>query len=100
MGSSSQASQDGKLDIIVTAVGVPGPGTNSRIYSLVSDATDLPIPGALVRVTTDSEGTLTVASGYTNALGFVLFYLDPGTYYLWRSHSDYTFVNPDSREAA
>lgn len=38
----------------------------------------------------------TDASGTTDANGLVSFNLDPGTYYIWRSHSAYTFTDPDT----
>jgi len=73
-----------------------GAGANEWEYTLTSDATGDPISGARVWVTTDVAGDNMVAQDYTNTLGVVTFYLDDGTYYIWRSHSDYTFSNPDT----
>ena len=65
-------------------------------YTLTSAVDAAPIVGADVWVTTDSDGAHVVASGTTNALGKVTFYLIPATYYVWRFKSGYSFVNPDS----
>lgn len=71
-------------------------GANEWTYTLTSSTTSLPISGAFVWVTTDVAGANIVASGYTNTFGVVTFYLDDGTYYVWRSHADYSFTNPDT----
>jgi uncharacterized protein YeeX (DUF496 family) len=54
------------------------------------------LDGADVWITTDLAGTNIVARGYTNALGVIIFYLDVGTYYIWKQLSGYTFTNPES----
>lgn len=56
----------------------------------------VPIDGVDVWVTTDLAGTNVIARGYTNALGLIVFYLDPGTYYAWKALAGYTFTNPES----
>jgi len=43
----------------------------------------------------DIIGEYVVASGVTNALGKVTFYLDAGTYYIWSQKAGYDFTNPD-----
>ena len=48
-----------------------------------------------VYVTSDEAGTAVVASGMTDSTGKVTFYLDAGTYYMWRSKAGYSFDNPD-----
>ena len=78
---------------------LPGSGTLTKVYTVTDSSTGLPIAGVNVRVTTDIAGFNTVATGTTNASGEVTFYLDAGTYYLWRTHSLYGFTNPDTETA-
>lgn len=73
-----------------------GSGSQNFEYTLTDSVTLLPIDGASVDVTTDLAGTNIIASGYTDVFGNVTFRLDPGTYYLWRSKSGYTFTDPDT----
>jgi hypothetical protein len=71
-----------------------GSGATAKTYT-VTDGTN-PIPDVTVWVTTDSAGLNSVASGKTNDLGQVVFYLDSGTtYYIWRAKTGWNFVNPD-----
>jgi hypothetical protein len=72
-----------------------GSGATAKTYTLTDSGTALPIADADVWVTTDEAGANVVASGKTDAFGQVTFYLDSGTYYLWRQRSGYTFSNPD-----
>jgi hypothetical protein len=74
--------------------GASGSGPIHRVYTL-TDGTN-PIAGALVRVTTDSGGNNTIASGTTDQYGKVAFDLGAGVVYLWRSKTGYTFANPDT----
>lgn len=55
-----------------------------------------PLDGANVWVSTDSGGANIVAQGFTSALGTVTLYLDPGTYYVWKTLAGYTFTNPST----
>ncbi|MHA1286347.1 MAG: hypothetical protein ACTSPB_02970 [Candidatus Thorarchaeota archaeon] len=55
-----------------------------------------PLAECKVWVTTDIAGLYIVASGYTDTLGKVTFYLDAGTYYMWRKKAGYVFTNPDT----
>ena len=64
-------------------------------YTLTDVDTGAPIDGAEVWVSTDSAGANIIASGTTNALGVVTFYLDTGTYYIWSKRAGYNFTNPD-----
>ena len=73
-----------------------GSGSTPWPYRLTDAATGQPIAGAAVRVSTDAAGTMTVASGTTDANGYATFNLDPGTYYIWRSKTGYTFTDPDT----
>lgn len=76
-------------------VGGANAGAEAFTYTLTSTEGGTPIEGASVWVTTDSAGNHTIASGTTDAAGVVTFYLQAGTYYVWRAHSGYSFSNPD-----
>jgi hypothetical protein len=75
-------------------------GSGSSIVSYYvftdEDAETGPISNCSVWVSTDSGGSTVVASGLTDTNGMVTFYLDPTTYYIWKSKSGYTFTNPDT----
>ena len=79
-----------------------GAGAITFVYTLYTDETAEtgPIGNVEVWVTTDEEGTNTIAAGTTNASGSATFYLDAATYYFWRQKSGYTFTNPDTEEVA
>ena len=74
-----------------------GTGATEFTYNVTDEDSGDPIAQVLVWVTTDNdaEGNL-VASGYTDTWGDVVFYLDAGTYYLWRQKVGYDFENPDT----
>ena len=59
-----------------------------------------PIADCKVWLTTDVEGNSIVASGYTDAFGKITFYVDAGTYYVWRRKTGYNFTNPDTEEVS
>lgn len=81
--------------------GASGSGAITWAYTLTSTVSPFPpIADAEVWVTTDSGGTNIVASGTTNASGVVTFYLDAGTYYVWRRKSGWNFTNPDTEVVA
>jgi len=77
-----------------------GPGATTFVYTLTSTVDASPIPGADIWATTDIAGNNTVASGVTDALGQVTFYLDPATYYIWRQLAGWDFDNPDTEVVA
>lgn len=53
--------------------------------------------GVDVWVTLDEAGTLVVAGTLqTDVLGQVVFWLDPGTYYVWQQKLGFNFTNPDT----
>jgi hypothetical protein len=74
-----------------------GAGTGSVGITLTqTDSSGNPVPEASLWVTTDLAGqnivagpVITTVSGITPTLN-----LNPGTYYSWSSHTDYTFTNP------
>ncbi len=75
-----------------------GSGSTPKTYT-VTDGTN-PIAGVYVWVTTDIAGTNIIASGVTDDVGEVIFFLDSGTtYYLWRKKTGYAFTNPDVQTA-
>jgi len=77
-------------------------GAIAFTYTLTDTVTFLPIEGAEVWFTTDAGGINVVWKGDSDAFGVArdtngqLPMLDNGTYYVWRQHADYTFVNPDT----
>jgi len=93
------AEWDDCLILVQTAEGYlanSGGGANAWTYTLTSTVhTNPPIPDADVWGTTDVAGTNVVASGKTDALGVVTFYLDAGVIYVWRQKSGWNFTNPD-----
>jgi hypothetical protein len=90
-GSTGKALTDG-----ITA----GAGAITFIYTLTSSVDSAPVASATVWVTTDQAGSNVVASGTTDTNGAVTFYLDAGTYYVWREKSGWNFTNPDTETVA
>lgn len=82
------------LQVLATNPYSPAAGSGSSTFVYTVNAPG-PIDGAQVWVTgtNDPNGTI-VASGVTNALGQVTFYLDPGTYYAWAQRGGINFSNP------
>lgn len=79
---------------VPTSVG--GSGAISTTIN-VEDASATPLQGVEVWITTDSAGTNTIAGTLTtDNFGNVTFYLDAGTYYVWKQKPLYTFTNPAS----
>jgi hypothetical protein len=66
----------------------------------VKDASNTPIDGAEVWITTDLAGTNVVASGATNSHGQITFMLDAGSYYEWVQHGSHNFSNPTAATVA
>ena len=75
--------------------GAFGSGSIEWEYTLTSSVGGTPIADADIWVTTDSAGANVVASGKTDAFGKMTFFLDAGTYYVWRQKSGFNFDNPD-----
>lgn len=64
---------------------------------IVNDCiTHLPVDGVWVNVSTDAAGANIIAQGVTNSFGQVVFWLDPGTYYMWAYRCGYYFPLPDT----
>lgn len=77
-----------------------GAGGITWTYTLTDADSGNPISNADVWVTTDEAGNNVIASGVTDAAGSLTFYLDAGTYYLWRKKSGWNFTNPDTEEVS
>lgn len=75
---------------------VSGAGAIEFTYTITSTLDALPVPNVEVWVSTDIAGTNVVAGTLTtNAFGQVVFYLDAGTHYFWRSKFGWNAINPD-----
>jgi hypothetical protein len=84
---------DAKLDLAAAAAGA-GAATISMTNK---DTGNTAIPGADVWIATDEAGTTVVAGKLvTDTFGLTTFYLDAGTYYVFRQRSGYTFTNPQT----
>jgi len=76
-------------------VGGANAGAVPFTYTVTSTSGGTPIAGASVWVTTDSVGLVVIDSGTSDVNGEVVFYLQPGSYYFWRSASGYTGTTAD-----
>jgi hypothetical protein len=65
-----------------------------QVTLTAKDGVDL-LEGVDIWVTTDAAGLDIVARGYSNTLGVLTVYLDPGSYFVWKQLSGFTFVNPE-----
>lgn len=86
----------GRLDLALDSASTGGGSTNYA-YTLTSTADESPIGQARVEVYTSSDKTGFVTLNHTNNFGVVVFDLDPGTYYFWRTKSGFSFTNPHTR---
>lgn len=79
---------------IVTPLGA-GTGAIQHTVTITDINTSLPLEGVYCYVTaTPTYGDDAIASGVTDTLGKITFYLDAATYYLWVQRSDYMGSNP------
>jgi len=83
------------VNVAVSTRTTLGAGATRRPYTLTDDDGS-PIADADVWVTTDVSGNNVIASGRTNSAGVVVFWLDAGTYYIWRQKDGWNFSNPDT----
>jgi hypothetical protein len=92
----------GRLDLLLDAAAgsTAGSGAITFVYTLTSSVDASAIADADVWVTSDQAGNTVVASGRTNTSGQVTFYLDAGTYYVWRQKAGWNFTNPDTETVA
>ena len=83
------------LDAAVSTRATLGAGAVSTPLTFKNSATNAPLDGVDVWVTTDAGGAYLVARGSTNAFGTITFMLDAGSYYIWKKLSGFTFTNPE-----
>lgn len=83
------------VNVAVSTRTTLGAGATRRPYTLTDDDGS-PIADADVWVTTDVSGNNVIANGRTNSSGVVVFWLDAGTYYIWRQKDGWNFTNPDT----
>jgi len=73
-----------------------GVGGSETVNFAVRDSGN-PVVGAEVYITSDVGGSVVVVNNLTsNASGNITCRLDPGTYYAWVSHPNYTATNPQT----
>lgn len=92
-GTAGQLLGD-NLDAPVSSLRTIGDGAITHTHT-VYRAPGVPAVGAIVRVTTDVEGAVVVASGRSDTFGTVRFQLDAGAYYFWQRLAGVSFTpNP------
>jgi len=94
------AHESGSLNCVYTEQIVcgyiqPRIGTEAWTYD-VTDGDSDPIADVTVWITTDSDGDNVLDQQVTNESGRVTFYLNAGTYYVWRRKAGVSFSNPDT----
>lgn len=99
--SPANASLAASFAAVIAAMPITaGSGTIAHTYTVTSSVDATPVAEVQVSVSTDVAGANIVAAGYTDSFGQIIFYLDPGTYYFWRSKDRWTFANPDTEVVA
>ena len=63
---------------------------------VINDGQGNPISDVFCWISTDSSGANIVATARTDAFGQAPFFLDPGSYYIWKRKNGYNFTNPQS----
>lgn len=79
-----------------TTISATGSGSVSWVYTLTSSVDATPIADATIEAYTDLGMSTLVDADTTDAFGQVTLDLDPGTYYIKRIKSGWTFTNPDT----
>jgi hypothetical protein len=81
--------------------GIVGVGTGIIPWPVVCEVAGVPQDGVEVWVSTDSSGSTVVAGPVqTDIYGRVTFYLNAGTYYVWRQLGGFDYVNPQTMVVA
>lgn len=94
--SFDNAFDDGALVLLRTTESNVGPGATAEVVTVTRPDTT-PIQGAQVWVTTDLDGSNTIAGALTtDVFGKATFFLDPGSYFLWVQAPDFTGTNPST----
>ncbi len=103
---AAEAASRGLVPIKVTGAGVsqqnlfatvgdPEQGFGATMTTIQAIVDSVPIDGVEVWLTNDAAGDIRVTGTFiTNAQGNVNFWLDPGGYYVWMQHGQYSFTNP------
>jgi hypothetical protein len=87
----------GPIDVDVVSRATLQAGAKAYTVQVVNQQTGQPLADADVWVTTDQAGLNIIASGKSDQSGYVTFYLDPGTVYVWKQKSGYNFSNPEQK---
>lgn len=74
----------------------PGAGAIPFTYTITNSDDNSPIPYVAVWASSDPLGQTLLASGISDVNGQIIFFLNPGTVYIWRSKSGWNFINPDT----
>ena len=81
---------------ILNQLGLFGVGGSETVNFAVRDSGS-PVVGAEVYITSDVGGSVIVVDNLTsNASGNISCRLNPGTYYAWVTHPNYTATNPQT----
>lgn len=78
---------------ILAAIPVDG-GSGTTKFEVTVESSGLPLDGVDVEISTDANKNNVIARGYTNTSGVATFWIDPGTYYMWRQLARYSFPQP------
>lgn len=69
--------------------------TGELVVLTIRDTSANIISGALAYITTDEAGAAVIRSNMvSNQEGKIYTFLEPGTYYAWITHANYTGINP------
>ncbi len=81
---------------ILNQLGLIGVGGSETVNFAVRDSGS-PVVGAEVYITSDAGGSVIVVDNLTsNVSGNITCRLNPGTYYAWVTHPNYTATNPQT----
>ena len=97
---------DGTSEVTLSDVTTGGAtlyGENGSIeftYTVYDTDGTTPLPDVAVFVSADSGGTQRSQTKLTDAFGKVIFNLNAGTVYFWRSHPTRNFTDPDTENVS
>ncbi len=103
--SDSKTAVDGwsfiatERDLDDLAVGAVA-GAIKHTITITSSAGGAPLQGVEVTISTDINNADPIRSGSTDDNGEVIFYLDAGSYFSWRTKSGFDFTNPITETVA
>jgi hypothetical protein len=99
--ATGQMQWNGTAEVPLSSLCAAAIGAIEFTYTLTSTIDGSPIEDALVWITTDLAGTITIWGGNTDAFGVARDaatnkpFLDAGTYYVWAKKTGWTFTLPD-----